>query len=1338
MKTKFMLLLALAISLSVKAANPTCGLTIITHGFETGTFPGWPLQMARAITNKIGAAIPIYRVKFNFNHLTLSGYVSLEDGATTIDFTQTGGAIVLLDWSDVSWDVPITAQNVADSFYNYLFAQTFNGHSLTEIPIHLIGHSRGCSLNARLAYVLAQNGILIDQVTTLDPHPVTANLFPDWTPETYFNILFADNYWQSHVWSFPDGMPIPGTFDQDLSDVVIQLGDLPDDPHTRVHTYYYGTIDTSFGNDGDGNYPNINWYINTRSQDLTGYNFSRYLNPTVSRPSNGIGQNFYGLGGNGSRVSLNSLNITLWPNAGFDQRSNIPDHVTVGQTVTIPYYYGDWAYHETVTFSLDADTNPFNGVEHDIASVNQNVISAGAIATTSFSWMPTASDLGTHYIRIQATDSGGRTRYDYFFKPVMVQAASITAPVVNTVSPSIFTGLPIGQTKLIRVIGSGFTASSTLTFNDGVNPSYTGRVPTAWSANELDYNISTGTNQANWTVQVFNGAQTSNLGHFTVNAPSAPPALTGSLVVNLSPAGAISAGAQWQVDGTGYNSSGQVVGYLTPGSHTVSFKPISGYATPANQIVTINANAQTPTSGTYFLVLPSTYTLTLNQGGSAGYIVNQPFGSGSGNIYSAGAVVQLTANANFGYHFVNWSGDVSGTANPTTITMNGNKSATANFATGDPNLGTITVTIQPPEAAAAGVTWGFNDSDFRASGATYSYYPETVWVELHNTNGWVGVGGWVTFTAGVTTNYTFAASSTNGSIIGNDPRTYFTLAGLATNYGSADGTGSAALFNSPWSLAVDKSGNIFVADTGNNTIRKVSPLGVVTTVAGQVGVSGSTDGQGTNASFNYPSGIAVDQSNNLYISEFFNSTIRKITPDGIVSTFAGLAGNNDSVDANGTAARFYFPAGVAVDTNGNVYVSDSVNETIRKITPNGDVSTLAGLARTYGTADGTGSTARFHNPIGLTVDSSGNVYVADEASATVRKITPAGVVTTLAGFPGSAGTADGTGNAARFQYLSDVAAGADGNVYVADTGNHAIRKITQAGVVTTLAGQSGNPGSADGIGSVVRFNNPGGVAVDATGNLFVADHGNSTIRATRSLTAPVDQYIAFAPLPDKSVGDAPLALSATASSGLPVYLNVVSGPAVLDTNNVLTLLGGGAVSVIAWQPGNSNYNAATPVLQSFNVGKIPQTITFGPLSQQKLGDAPFSVYASSDSGLPVDFSVTGPAVLTGNILTLTDWGTVTVTASQPGNASYMVATNVVQSFTVVPPNNTIVAPEKLPNGDFRLAFYGLNGSNYLVQASTNMIDWEPLTNFTGTNFLLYFDDSSATNMKQRFYRVVRP
>lgn len=232
-----------------------------------------------------------------------------------------------------------------------------------------------------------------------------------------------------------------------------------------------------------------------------------------------------------------------------------------------------------------------------------------------------------------------------------------------------------------------------------------------------------------------------------------------------------------------------------------------------------------------------------------------------------------------------------------------------------------------------------------------------------------------------------------------------------------------------------------------------------------------------------------------------------------------------------------------------------------------------------------------------------------------------------------------------------------------------------------------------------------------------------------------DQAITFAPLPGKSADEPPFALTATASSGLPVYFNVLSGPAVLDASNNLTLLGAGSVSVLAYQPGSSNYNAAATVQQTFNVSKIPQTITFGALSAQKVGDAPFQVNATASSGLPVSYSITGPATLNGNIVTLTGYGTVTVTASQSGNNSYAAAANVAQSFVVSPPGNTLVGLG-FQNGSFQMAFYGITGSNYTFKASSNLLDWQPFTNFILTDSPQYFSDPLATNFAKRFYRAV--
>jgi sugar lactone lactonase YvrE len=325
-----------------------------------------------------------------------------------------------------------------------------------------------------------------------------------------------------------------------------------------------------------------------------------------------------------------------------------------------------------------------------------------------------------------------------------------------------------------------------------------------------------------------------------------------------------------------------------------------------------------------------------------------------------------------------------------------------------------------------------------------------------------------------------------------------TLAGLAGSPGSVDGIGSAARFGYPTGVAVDGEGNVYVADAGNNTIRMVTPAGVVSTLAGLAGVAGSVDGTGSAARFNYPAGVTVDRSGNVYVGDTDNSTIRKIMPVGVVSTLAGLASNSGSVDGTGSGARFNGPRGVAVDGSGNVYLADSENFTIRKILPAGAVSTFAGGVRTFGSADGTGSDARFNSPWGVAVGSSGNLYVADSQNHTIRKVTPAGVVSTLAGLAGSYGSADGTGSEARFYNPSGLAVDGSGNVYVADTYNQTIRKVSPFGVVSTLAGLAGSYGSADGTGSAARFRAPTGVVVDGTGDVYVADRGNHTIRKVTS------------------------------------------------------------------------------------------------------------------------------------------------------------------------------------------------------------------------------------------------
>ncbi len=311
--------------------------------------------------------------------------------------------------------------------------------------------------------------------------------------------------------------------------------------------------------------------------------------------------------------------------------------------------------------------------------------------------------------------------------------------------------------------------------------------------------------------------------------------------------------------------------------------------------------------------------------------------------------------------------------------------------------------------------------------------------------------------------------------------------GKGTSYPSS-GPAPQTPFSFPGSVTVDSAGNLYVANQGDNTISKVSPTGVATILAGASGVSGAIDGSAFTARFNQPTGVAVDTSGNVYVADQSNHTIRQISAGGIVTTVAGSAGVSGSTDGSDTSALFNNPTGVAVDLAGNVYVADSNNHTIRKIAPApGGVTTLAGLAGASGSVDGTGTAARFNQPAGVAVDNSGNVYVADQYNHTIRKITAAGVVTTLAGTPGVTGFADGTGTTAQFTYPSGVAVDSAGNVVVADTTNCLVRRVTPGGVVTTVAGNAAQFGGADGTGTAARFGLPSAAAFDATGNLYVAD-----------------------------------------------------------------------------------------------------------------------------------------------------------------------------------------------------------------------------------------------------------
>lgn len=342
-----------------------------------------------------------------------------------------------------------------------------------------------------------------------------------------------------------------------------------------------------------------------------------------------------------------------------------------------------------------------------------------------------------------------------------------------------------------------------------------------------------------------------------------------------------------------------------------------------------------------------------------------------------------------------------------------------------------------------------------------------------------------------------------------------TFAGIGLHDGGAvDGDRTTAAFATPAGIARDSAGNLYVTERDDETLRKISPSGAVTTIA-KLGLGGGVLRL---------EGVAIDSSGNAFVVERWRHVIVKVSPEGSVTLFAGVAGAPGSNDGARLAASFNSPFGVAFDGSGNLFVSDKDNHTIRKISPDGIVTTVAGSPGLAGADDGLGQSARFNRPAGIAVAKTGDLYVVDSGNRTVRQITPAGVVSTVAGTPQLLGATDGYGASARFMDPFGIAIDASGQLIVADCGNRSIRKLAlnqaggtvtvtppqtvlpETGVVTTLAGRHGWSDYVDGTGSEARFGSPGALAVDASGNIIVADNGQYALLRLVSPTGVVSTF----------------------------------------------------------------------------------------------------------------------------------------------------------------------------------------------------------------------------------------
>ncbi|MBL0209441.1 MAG: SMP-30/gluconolactonase/LRE family protein [Holophagaceae bacterium] len=415
-----------------------------------------------------------------------------------------------------------------------------------------------------------------------------------------------------------------------------------------------------------------------------------------------------------------------------------------------------------------------------------------------------------------------------------------------------------------------------------------------------------------------------------------------------------------------------------------------------------------------------------------------------------------------------------------------------------------------------------------------------------------------------------------------------TIAGSAQTNGFHDGQGADAVFDLPQGIAVDASGNLFVADYNNHAIRRIDPAGNVTTFAGHGGLAGQTDATGTAAFLFWPVGLAMDGNSNLYVTEFGNSTIRKITSGAVVTTLAGSALNPGSQDGTGTAARFNQPAGLCFDPAGNLMVADMGNHTIRRVTSAGVVTTPVGQAGVSGYVDASANLATFTAPGGLVARPGGTQLVLDTGNDLLRVISVDAAVTTLAGTPVRAGSTDGDLSQALFSMPQGLAVGADGSVYVADTGNHTIRKISPEGQVTTLAGQAGVPGGTDGE-TGGTFNGPQALAVDGEGNVYVADTGNHAIRVVSSLGA-VRTLAGKAGTPGSATGPGADARFDTPTG---IALDAAGAVYVADSKNhvIRKVLSNGTTTTFIGVPNvqGNNDNAFGPPRFS-----LPQAVAFSP------------------------------------------------------------------------------------------------------------------------------------------------
>jgi sugar lactone lactonase YvrE len=766
----------------------------------------------------------------------------------------------------------------------------------------------------------------------------------------------------------------------------------------------------------------------------------------------------------GANGTGNSAKITLTFNITGGVANIAPSFTTqpTSQSVTVG---------SSVSFTVTASGTPAPTYQWQKGGAD---IAGATNATYS---IPSAAvgDAGSY--AVVATNSAGSATSS---------AASLT--VTTASSAPVITTQPVSQT-----VTPGSTATFTVAASGNPAPTYQwqkGGTNIA-GATSATYSI---TNTANgdagsYAVVVANsaGSTTSSAASLTVTSASSAPVITTQPVSQTVAPGSAATftvaasgnpvpSYQWQKGGvniagaTGATYSIPSTAAGDAGNYAAVVTNSAGSVTSSTATLTVSSSAMAPT------ITSQPVNLTVAPGGAASFSVNANgnptptyqwyFG---GNAISGATSYTLTLSnvqaANAGNYYVSVANS-AGSVISTSATLTVQSQSQVNLLTSQLAAVGHDVAIYAP---GAGVTMQWQVST--DGGQT--------WQNLTDNSTYSGV-------TGNTLEVLKVSAAMNGQ------RYRCLVAGSASSATTLNVV--QPFFSSPTGVGSDSSGNLYLSDASAQIVQKISTGGQVSLIAGASNQSGNANGTGANARFNQPGAIAVTPDGSLSVSDTANHLIRRISASGIVTNLAGTAGSSGSVDGAGEAARFSSPIGIARDASGVLFVADSMNHTIRRITVDGNVTTFAGGTSQAGATNGSATSARFNHPSGVAVDSSGNVFVADSANNMVRKITPAGVVTTLAGSAGISGTKDGNGPDARFNNPGGLAVSPSGELYLADTGNSTIRKITPTGNVTTIAGLPGISGLMDGTGGYAWFDEPEGLTVGADGNLYVADTGNAMIR----------------------------------------------------------------------------------------------------------------------------------------------------------------------------------------------------------------------------------------------------